>query len=268
MESIIGVTDVEYNGSEIIKDQNKNVIIVRIYFKDNSIVGLVPAAIVPYIPEIVLIITALFAVALIGIPIMTSEEEFTKSYVAEDVIGSYYSEDVTGCLQNFLNIDRDDAKDFLTCLDNAQVNNEPTIECYSLLEYDVESPDTKTDILNFLTCMKVTEETKGIIGSDIFDDPTWTDNADANIEDLNTIIDNLENDVITPKEALEDGNETKNKSEDETLAAAEEYADDDCVFDIAGKCILTKKGLDTAILIGAGIAGLYALSTVKNITKK
>ena len=268
LESIIDVTGIEYKGIDILKDKNKNSIIIRIYLKDTSTTTLaIPLVLLPFLPEIVLILTALLAVALVGVIIGTSDSGFTKEEVAEEVIGAYYLEDVLGCLQNYLDINREDASEFLNCLDVAQENSEPTDNCYvTLLEdygFDIESTEAKENILNFLICMKVTEESKGIIGEDIFDDQTWSDNADDNITNLDTLIDNLENDVITPKEALDGGNTTKNESDNETDDIAGNYADDDCVFDIAGECIVTKKAFDTAILVGAGIAALVAYSVIK-----
>ena len=220
---ISSVTGYEYTGLEIKEDVNKNVIIVRIFLKDTSETSLVA-------PVIIAGAVGIIAGILI----------YTIGYVTGTSDGGYTKEEVIEII--------DDASDAAV---------EACKERYPNRFVDI------TEAKAYADCVGGVDTTKVIADADIVDeDPTEGINT---VDDgINTTKDGLDDGLINTENIDDVVDENIREPIDKIVDDYEEIAEsDNCVYDIAGECIVTTGALQAAILVGAGILGLIAYSTMK-----
>jgi len=225
---MISITGYEYKGIDILEDVDKNVIIIRIYLQETNETTLVAPIVIGGIVGIVVGILILAVGYIIG----TSQSEYTKEEVIE-LIDDASDEAIEACKERY--------PDRLTDIDEAKA---------------------------YADCVGGVDTTRVIATSDVVDEDATNaiDNIDNAIDNIGT---GLDDGTILPEDIETIVNE---KITIPTKTIVEEYLEkakeEDCVFDIAGQCIISKKALDTMILIGLGLGGLFAISTVKSITKR
>ena len=224
-----GITGYEYKGIDILEDENKQVIIVRVYLKDTNETALVA----PVVVAAIAVIIAGILLLSIGYIVGTSDGEFTKEEVIE-LIDNASDKAIEECKDRYPNrtTDVNAAADFKHCVGG--------IETVRIIgSGDVVEKDSS-------------EHIDYVINPTIVELDEKLDDGTLLPEDIDAAInDNL---TVPTKEVVDD--------------YKQEAIDDECAFEIAGTCIITKKALKTLAVVGLGIGGLVALSAAKDITKK
>lgn len=220
---ISSVTGYEFKGIDILEDVNKNIITIRVYLKDTSETALVAPII---IAGIVGIITGILI--------------YTIGYVTGTSNGGYTKEEVVEII--------DDASDMAVEACKERYPNRLTDEI---------------DAKAYADCVGGVDTTKVIADADIVDeDPTEA--VDIIDTEIDAIKDGINDGSIEPKDIDNVVDENIRAPIDDIVDDYKDIAvDDNCVYDIAGECIVTTGALQAAILVGAGILGLIAYSATK-----
>ena len=220
---ISSVTGYEYTGLEIKEDVNKNVIIVRIFLKDTSETSLVAPVIIAGAVGII----AGILIYTIGYVTGTSDGGYTKEEVVE-IIDDASDTAVEACKERYPNrlTDEIEAKAYADC-----VGGVDTTKVIADADVVDEDPTEAIDIID----IEIDAIKDGI------------DDGSIEPEDIDNVVD--EN-IRAPIDDIVDDYKEK-------------AVDDNCVYDIAGECIVTTGALQAAILVGAGILGLIVYSAMK-----
>ena len=222
------VTGYEYKGIDILEDANKQVIVVRVYLSDTSVTTLVAPIVIGAVAGIVTGI----ALLLVGYVTGTSESEYTGEEVIE-LIDNASDTAIEACKNRYPNrlTDINEAKAYADCVGGVDTTR-------VIASADVSDEDPNETIEN------IDDEIENI-GNDL-------DDGTINPEDIDDIVD--EKITIPTKDVVDDYKQI--------------VIDEDCAWEIAGTCIITKKALKTLTIAGIGIGGLMALSAARGITKK
>ena len=225
---ISGITGYEYKGIDILEDENKQIIVVRVYLSDTSIATLVAPIVIGAVAGIITGITLL----LVGYVVGTSESEYTGEEVIE-LIDNASDEAIEACKNRYPNrlIDTNEAKAYADCVGGVDTTR-------VIAGADVSDEDPNEPIEN--------------IDNEIVNIGNGLDDGTINPEDIDAVVDEK---ITIPTREIVDFYKEKVVSED-------------CAWEIAGTCIITKKALKTLTIAGIGIGGLMALSAAKGITKK
>jgi hypothetical protein len=254
---ISSITGYEYRGVDILEDANKQVIVVRVYLEETDETALVHPAI---IAGAVIVIAAIMLA--IGYIIGTSEGDFSKADItqlAKDIITNAeidayehaYDIDkstaikLIDCLRTIETCD-----DSLTCFENNNVTPSLSNQMEVLVAYETSIDSVYTGV------------------ADTIEDAEFEAFATKTLAELEIVIEKLESATITPEGAACTTTDIIDDTIEDLDEKAEEYEDEECAFEIAGTCIVTKKAAKTLTIVAIGIGGLVTLSAVKGITKK
>ena len=252
-----GITGYEYKGIDILEEANKQVIVVRVYLKDTGETALVA----PIIVAGVVIVTAAIMLA-IGYIIGTSQGGFSKSDItqlAEDIVRNAEID----AYEHAYNIDKTTAAQLMDCLKTIETCDD-SLTCFETYEV---TPSIANQ-LEVLVAYKTTIDAVYTGVADTVEDPEFEVFAAEALANLEIVIQKLNSATITPEGAACETVTIIDDTVDDLDKKQGEQELDDCVFDVAGECIVTKKAFDTMKIIGIGIAGLIGYSLVKDITKK
>ena len=249
---ISSITGYEYTGLEIKEDVNKNVIIVRIFLKDTGTAALVA-------PLVVVGLAAVVGAILIGIGyvIGTSQGGFSKSdltQLAEDIVRNAEID----AYEHAYDIDKETATQLMDCLKTIETCDDSLI-CF---DDNGVTPSTANQ-LEVLVAYKTTIDAVYTGVADTVEDPEFEVFATEALANLEIVIQKLNSATITPEGAACETTNIIDNTIDDLDEKQKEQELDDCVFDIAGECIVTTGALQAAILVGAGILGLIAYSATK-----
>ena len=246
------VTGYEYTGIEIKEDLNKNVIIIRVFLKDISTTALVAQL-------IIVGLVAVIGAILIGIGyiIGTNQGGFDKSDItqlAEDIVRNAEID----AYEHAYEIDKDTATQLMNCLKTIETCDD-SLACFE----DNGVTPSLSNQMEVLVVYKTVIDSVYTGVADTVDDIEFEVFATEAIAELEIVIQQLESATITPEGAacitttvIDDTIEDLDKKQGE-------QEEDDCVFDIYGKCVVTEGALGTILLVGAGIAALVAYAAIK-----
>jgi len=225
---ISSVTGYVYNGMDILEDQNKEIIVIRVYLENTDETSLVPPLIIGAVVGIIAGIL-LFS---IGYITGTSETEYTREEVIT-LIDDSSDKAIEACKERYPNrtTDVNEAANYKHCVGG--------IETVRIIgSADVIEEDSSEHI-NFVIDPKIIE-----LDSALDDETLLPENIDDAIKD---------NITDPTKDVVDEYKETA--------------MDQDCAFELFGECLITKKAAKTLVVVGGALAGLAVVSGIKGIIK-
>ena len=201
---------------------------VRVYLSDTSIATLVAPIVIGAVAGIITGITLL----LVGYVVGTSESEYTGEEVIE-LIDNASDEAIEACKNRYPNrlTDTNEAKAYADCVGGVDTTR-------VIAGADVSDEDPGEPIEN--------------IDNEIENIANGLDDGTINTKDIDTVVDEK---ITIPTREIVDFYKEKVVSED-------------CAWEIAGTCIITKKALKTLTWGGIAVGGIIILSKAKDIAKK
>ena len=251
------ITGYEYKGIDILEEANKQVIVVRIYLKDTNETSLVG----PLIVAGAVVVVGLLLIG-IGYIIGTSEGGFSKSDItqlAEDIVRNAEID----AYEHAYNIDKTTAALLVDCLKTIETCDD-SLTCFD----DSGVTPSLANQTEVLVAYQTTIDSIYTGVADTVEDAEFEAFATKTLAELEIVIEKLESATITPEGAACETVTIIDNTVDDLDKKQGEQELDDCVFDILGECIITKKAFDTMKIIGIGIVGLIGYSLVKDIAKR
>lgn len=247
------ITGYEYNGVEIRKDPDENLVIVRVFLKETDEVNLVP-------PLIVAGLAVVVGAVLVGIGFIvgTSQGEFSAVEVRQ-LVADIIRNAKIDAYEHAYDIDKAVATNLMECLETIE-SCDDALTCF---DSNSVTPSVENQMQALVAYETVIDATY-TGAADIFDNEEYEELSATTLAQLELTIDKLNEATITPEGAACEASNTI----DDSLTDLDDIDIEDCVFDIFGECLVTKGAFKTALLIGAGALGLYAYSTTKGLTKK